>query len=177
MKSRLNSSKVSYHSVQNLLFYRSLPKNIKIITYKTINLPIISCGFEAFYLILREEHRLRVFENSVLKRIFGPKRDGIIWRWRKLYNAKIHNVRSSSDVTKTMKSKRVRWTGMLHAREKRDGYWNFWNEKLKERTTNKWEGNIKMCLKRKTTMWAVYVARNRDQWRVFGNTWMRLRSP
>jgi hypothetical protein len=76
MKRRLNSGNACYHSVQNLLSSRLLSKNLKIRIYKTIILPVVLCGCETWSLILREEHRLRVFENRLL-RIFGPKGDEV----------------------------------------------------------------------------------------------------
>jgi hypothetical protein len=63
-----------------------LSKNVKIKTYKTIILPVVLCGCETCSLALREEHRLRVFDNRVLRRIFGPKRDEVMEGWRKLHN-------------------------------------------------------------------------------------------
>jgi hypothetical protein len=75
IKRRLNSDNACYHSAQNLLSSRLLSKNIKIRIYKTIILPVVLYGCETWSLTLREEHRLRVFENRVLRRIFGPKRD------------------------------------------------------------------------------------------------------
>jgi hypothetical protein len=77
IKRRLNSGNACYHSVQNLLSSRLLCKNIKIIIHKTIILPVVLYGCETWSLTLREEHRLRVFENRVLRRIFGPKRDEV----------------------------------------------------------------------------------------------------
>jgi hypothetical protein len=73
IKRRLNSGNACYHSGQKLLSPRLLPKNIKLSIYKIIILPVILYGREAWSLILREEHRLRVFENRVLRKIFGPK--------------------------------------------------------------------------------------------------------
>jgi hypothetical protein len=70
-----------YHSVQNLLSSHLLSRNIKIRIYKTIILPIVLYGCETWSLTLREEHRLRVFENRVLG-IFGPKRDEVTGGWR-----------------------------------------------------------------------------------------------
>jgi hypothetical protein len=67
-KNRLNSGNACYHSVQNLLSSRLLSKNVKIIIYKTIILPVILHGCETCSLTLREEHRLRVFGNRVLRR-------------------------------------------------------------------------------------------------------------
>jgi hypothetical protein len=78
IKRRLNSGNACYHSVQNLLPSCLLSKNIKIRIYKTIILPVVLCGCETWSLALREEHRLRVFKNRVLRRIFGPKRDEVI---------------------------------------------------------------------------------------------------
>jgi hypothetical protein len=75
IKSRLNLGNVCYYSVQNLLSSRLIPKNLKIKIYKTIILPVMLYGRETLSLTLREEHRLRVFENRVLRRIFGPKRE------------------------------------------------------------------------------------------------------
>jgi hypothetical protein len=74
IKRRLNSGNACYHSVHNLLPSRLLSKNIKIRIYKTIILPLVLNGCETWSLTLRAEHRLRVFENRVLRRIFGPKR-------------------------------------------------------------------------------------------------------
>jgi hypothetical protein len=75
IKWRLNSGNACYHSDLNLLSSRLLPKNVKIRIYKTIILPVILYGCETWSLTLREEHRLRVSENRVLRRIFRPKGD------------------------------------------------------------------------------------------------------
>jgi hypothetical protein len=76
IKSRLNSGNACYHSVQSLLSPRLLSRNVKVQIYKTIILPVLY-GCETWSLTLREEQRLRVFENRVLRRIFGPKRDEV----------------------------------------------------------------------------------------------------
>jgi hypothetical protein len=88
IKRRLNSGNVCYHSVQNLLPSRLLSKNVNIRIYKTINLPVVLYGCETWSLTVREEHRRRVFDNRVLRRIFGPKRDEVTGEWRKLHNEK-----------------------------------------------------------------------------------------
>jgi hypothetical protein len=72
IRSRLNSGNACYHAVQNLLSSRLLSRNVKIKIYKTIILPVVLYGCETRSLTLREGHRLRVFENRVLRRIFGP---------------------------------------------------------------------------------------------------------
>jgi hypothetical protein len=73
IKRRLNSGNACYHLVQNILSSCLLSKNLKIRIYKTIILPVLY-GCETWSLTLKEEHRLRVFENRVLRNIFGPKR-------------------------------------------------------------------------------------------------------
>jgi hypothetical protein len=85
-KSRLKSGNAGYHSVQNLLSSSLLLKNLKIKIYKTIILPVAVNGCETRLLTLREERRLTVFENRVMRRIFGPKRDEVTREWRKLHN-------------------------------------------------------------------------------------------
>jgi hypothetical protein len=77
IKRKLNSGNVCYHTVQNLLPFRLLLKNVKIRIYKTGILPLVLYGCETWYLTLRAEHRLRVFENRVLRRIVGLKRDEV----------------------------------------------------------------------------------------------------
>ena len=77
IKSRLNSGNACYHSVQNLLSSRLLSKNLKIKIYRSIILPVVLYGCETWSLTLREERKLRVFQNRVLRRIFGHRRDEV----------------------------------------------------------------------------------------------------
>jgi hypothetical protein len=91
INSRLNSGNACYHSVQSLLSSRLLCRNVKVKIYETIILPVVLYGCETWSLTLREEHRLRVFEKRVLRRIFGPKRDEVTGEWRKLHNGELHN--------------------------------------------------------------------------------------
>ena len=77
IKSRLMSGNACYHSVRNPLSSRLLSKNLKIKIYRTIILPVILYGCESWSLTLREERKLRVFENMVLRKIFGPRRDEV----------------------------------------------------------------------------------------------------
>jgi sorting nexin-29 len=78
IKQRLNSGNACYHSVQNLLSSCLLSRNVKVRIYKTIILPVFLYGCETWSLIVREEHKLSVFENRMLRGIFGPKRDGVM---------------------------------------------------------------------------------------------------
>ena len=77
------------YSVQSLLSSRLLSKNLKIKIYRTIILPVFLYGCETWSLTLREERRLRVFENRVLSRVFGPKRDEVTREWRKLHHEEL----------------------------------------------------------------------------------------
>jgi hypothetical protein len=85
IKSRLKSGNACYHSVQNLLSYSLLSKNVKIKIYRIIILPVVLYECETWLLTLREECRLQVFENRVLRRIFGPNRDEITRERRRLH--------------------------------------------------------------------------------------------
>jgi hypothetical protein len=111
VKSRLNSGNACYHSVQSLLSSRLLSRNVKVKTYKTTVLPVVLYGREIWSLSLREEHRLRDFENRVLRRIFGPKRNEVLGEWRKLHNGELHNLYPSPDIIRQIKSRRMRWAG------------------------------------------------------------------
>jgi hypothetical protein len=73
-----------------------------------IILPVVLYGCETWSLTLREEHRLKVFENRVLRRIFGPKRDEVTGEWRKLHNKEFHDLYSSPSIIRITKSKRMR---------------------------------------------------------------------
>jgi hypothetical protein len=79
--------------------------------YKTKILPVVLYGCETRCPILREEHRLRVFENRVLRGIFGPKRYEVTGEWRKLHSGELRNLYSSPDIIRQIKSRRMRWAG------------------------------------------------------------------
>jgi hypothetical protein len=69
-----------------------LSRSVKVTTFKTIVLPVVLYGCEIWSLKLTKDRRLRVFENRVLRRIFGPKRDGVTEEWRKLHNEELHHL-------------------------------------------------------------------------------------
>jgi hypothetical protein len=90
-----------------------LSRNIKIGVYRTIILPVVLYGCEAWSLTLREEQRLRVFENRVLMRIFGPKRDEAAGEWRRLHNEELNDLYSPPNIVRVIKSRRMRWAGNI----------------------------------------------------------------
>jgi hypothetical protein len=112
INSRLNLWNVCYHSVQSLLFSHLLSRNVKVKIYKTIIWPVLY-GCETWSLTLREEHRLRVFENRALRRIFGHKRDEVKQEWRKLHSGELHNLYSSPDFNGQIKLRRMWWAGHM----------------------------------------------------------------
>ncbi|KAJ4441926.1 hypothetical protein ANN_11788 [Periplaneta americana] len=97
--------------VEKLLSSSLLSKNLKVKIYKTFVLPVALYGCETWTLTLREEHGLRVFENKVLRKIFGTKRDEVTGEWRKLHNTELHALYSSPDIIRNIKSRRLRWAG------------------------------------------------------------------
>jgi hypothetical protein len=88
--SRLNLGNACYHLVQSLLSSRLLSRNVKVKIYKPIILPVVLYGCETWSLRLRKENKLRVFENRVPRRLFGPKRDEVTGEWRKLHNEELY---------------------------------------------------------------------------------------
>jgi hypothetical protein len=78
---------------------------------------------ETWSLTLREEHRLRVFENRVLRRIFGSKRDEVTGEWKKLHNKELRDLYSSPSIIRIIKSRRMKWACLVaRMEEKRNGY-------------------------------------------------------
>jgi hypothetical protein len=167
IKSRLNSGNSCYHSVQSLLSSRLLSRNLKVKIYRTIILPVVLYGCETWSLTLREEHRLRVFEKRVLRRIFGPMRDEITGEWRKLHSGDLHNLYTSPDIIRQIKSRRMRWAGHVACmREGRNAYRVFVGKpegkRPLERPRHRWDNGIKMDLGE--VGWGVWS----------GFTWLRI---
>ena len=97
--------------MQNVLSSSLISKNINIKIYRTIILRVVLCGCETWSLTLREERRLWVFENRVLRGIFGPKRDEVTGEWRKLHNEELNDLFCSPNIVRVIKSRRMRWAG------------------------------------------------------------------
>jgi hypothetical protein len=146
-----------------------ISKNLKIKIYKTVILPVVLYGCETWSLTLREEHRLRVLENRVLRRIFGPKReeDG---SWGKLHDDELHNLYSSPNIVKVIKSRRMRWAGHVARMGEGRGVYGVLVGGPKDkrplgRPRRSWEDNINLDLKEIGIDGA-----NGIRWRAFGNT-------
>jgi hypothetical protein len=126
-----------------------IKKNLKIKIYKTVILPVVLYGYETWSLTLREEHRLRVFDKRVLRRIFAPKReeDG---SWRNLHNNELHSPYSSPNIVRVIKSRRMRWAGHVARMREGRGVDRVWLGGPKMRRLGKprrrREDNIKMDL-------------------------------
>jgi hypothetical protein len=161
---------------------RLITKNLKIKIYKTVILPVVLYGCETWSLTLREEHRLRVFGNRVL-RIFGPEReeDG---SWRKLHNDELHSLYSSPNIVRVIKSRKLKWAGHVNRMGEGRGVYRVligryeWKRPL-GRPRRRWEDNIKLGLREKVFDGANWIrlVQDRVQWRAFVNTVMNLRVP
>jgi hypothetical protein len=151
IRSRLNSGNARYHAVQNLSSSHLLSRNVEIKIYKPILLPVVLYGCETWFITLREEHRLRVFENRVLTRIFVPKRDEVTGGWRKLHNEELHGLYSSPIVVRVIKARMMRWAGhVAHMGEVKGAYILVGTPEGRRplgRPRHRWEDNIKMDLR------------------------------
>ena len=156
-----------------------LPKNIEIKIYKTLILPAGLYGCETWMLILKEECRLRVFENMVLRRIFGPKRYEVTGGWRKLHNKELNELYSSPNIIQVIASRRMVW-GVCSKYGGEERCIQGFGEKTQRkrslrRTRHRWD-NIKIDLQEEGCggMDWIDLAQDRDKCQALVNTVMYL---
>jgi len=151
IKNRLKSRNACYHSVQNLLTSSLLSKNLKIKIYRTVILPVVLYGSKMWLLKLREERRLWLFENGVLRRIFGPERDEVTREWRTLHKKELNDLYSSPCTVRVIQSRGMRRVGHVARMGERRGIHRVLvgkpeGKKPLGRHRCRWENNIKMDL-------------------------------
>ncbi|KAJ4436577.1 hypothetical protein ANN_16610 [Periplaneta americana] len=184
IKRRINMGNACYYSVEKFLLSSLLSKNLKVRIYKTVILPVVLYGCETWTLTLREEHRLKVFENKVLRKIFGAKRDEVTGEWRKLHNTELHALYSSRDIIRNLNSRRLRWAGhVARMGESRNAYRVLVGrpegKRPLGRPRRRWEDNIKMDLREvgcDDRDW-INLAQDRDRWQAYVRAAMNLRVP
>ena len=113
IKHTLNSGNACYYALQGLLLSHLLSKNIKLKICKKVFLPVILYGCETWTLTLREEKRLQIFENKVLRKIFGTRRDDQTGECIRLHNGELHDLYGKPNIIRIVESRRLRWAGHL----------------------------------------------------------------
>jgi len=133
---------------------------------------------------LREERKLRVFENMVLRRVFGPRRDEVTEEWRRLYNEELNDLHSSPNIVRVITSRRMRLAGHVARMGDERGVYRVLVGKPEGkrplgRSRNRWVDNIRMGLQEVGCGYMDWIglAQDRDRWRTFVSAVMNLRVP
>jgi hypothetical protein len=105
---------------------------LKIKIHIIIIFPVVAYGCKTWSLTLRDEFRLRMFENRVLRRIFGPKRNEVTGEWRKLHNEELNDLYSSPNINRVIKSRKLRWARHVVPMGEGRGAYRIWWENLRE---------------------------------------------
>ena len=157
---------------------RLLSKNLKIKINRTIILP------EAWLLTLREDRKLRVFENMVLRRIFGPRRDEVVGEWRRLHNEELNVLYPSPNIVRVIKSRRMRWAGHVARMGEERGVYRVLVGKLEGkrplgRPRRRWVDNIMTDLQEMGCGYMDWIGltQDRDRWRTLVSAVMNVLVP
>ena len=152
--------------------------------YRTIILHVVLYGCETWSSTQREERKLRVFENMVLRRIFGPRRDKVMGEWRRLHNEELNDLYCSPSIVRVIKSRRMRWAGhVARMGEEREVYRVVVGKpegrRRLGRPRSRWVDNIRTDLQEVGCGYMDWVglAQDRDRWRMLVSAVMNLRVP
>ena len=170
-------------SAEYFVFQFAIQKfNVKM--YRTIILPVVLCGCETWSLTLWEERRLRVLENSVLRRIFGPERDEVTGEWRKLRKGELNDLYFSPSIVRVIKLRRMRWVWHVACMGERRGVYRVLVRKPEGKRQlgkprRRWEENIKLNLQEvgRGSMDWIELAQDRERWRALVNAVINLQVP
>ena len=164
IKEQIEVRNACCHSVHNLFSSSLLSKYMKIKIYRVITFPVVLYVRAVWSLTLREEHRLRVFENRVLRKIFGLKRDEVTGELRKLYNGEVSDLYSSPNIVQVIKSKRMRWVVHVACMGERRGDYR---GNLRDRDHREDLGTDGRIILR-------WICRKWDVWVQTGTSWLRI---
>ena len=147
-------------------------------------MPVVLYGCESWFLTLREERKLRVFENMVLRRIFGPRRDEVTGEWRGLHNEELNYLYSSPNIVQVIKSRRMRWAGHVARMGELRGVYRLMVGKPEGkrplgRPRHRWVDNIRMDLQEVGYEYMDWIglAQDRNRWQTLVSAVMNLRVP
>ena len=161
-----------------------LTKNLKIKIYRTIIFPVVMYGCETWSLTLREERKQRVFENKVLRRIFGPRKDEVTGEWRKLHNEELNDLYCSPNIVRVIKSSRLRLAGHVVRMGEERGVYRVLVGKPEGRrplgrSRRRWVDIIRMDLQEVGCGYMDWIGlgQDTDRWRTLVSAVMNFRVP